>query len=219
MNHVNILICTPGRSMEAEYVKSLIDTTQYLNQHNISYLYLNEYSSQVNAAREATAMGSKFLNAFETAPLSGKVTYDKMIWIDSDISWTIKDFMTLYTSEYDIVSGIYFDDQGIPMFAFEENQIYFDHDSLIGKHLPFEVFGVGFGFVSIKSGIFENIPRPWFETVFQKVKSQDGKEIYIPWGEDYSWCKKAQLAGYKIHVDPQIRLGHHKKVKIYIDNK
>jgi len=212
--HVNVLIATPGRMMEAEYVKSLVATMGYLNREGISYLYLNEYSSQVNAAREATAMGSKFLNAFATEPLGGEATYDKMIWIDSDISWSPEDFMKLYNSKFDIVSGLYFNEEGVPLFTFKENDIYFDHSKLKHKEYPFEVFGVGFGFVAMKSGIFESIPRPWFETEFQRITNDEGKEMFIPWGEDYSWCIKAQNQGYKIYLDPSIRVGHHKKIRI-----
>ena len=212
--HFNILICTPGRMMEAEYVKSLVATLGYLDKNNISYLYLNEYSSQVNAAREATAMGSKFLHAWSTEPLDGEATYDKMIWIDSDISWSVEDFVKLYESKFDIVSGIYFNEEGVPLFTFEKNDIYFDHTKLKYKEYPFEVFGVGFGFVAVKSGIFEVIPRPWFETEFQKITNEDGREMFIPWGEDYSWCIKAKNAGYKIYLDPSIRVGHHKKIRI-----
>ena len=200
--------------MESEYVKSLVSTLTYLNKNNISYIYLNEYSSQVNAAREATIMGSKFLNAFATEPLSGQVTYDKIIWIDSDISWKVEDFINLYNSKFDIVSGLYFNEEGIPLFTFRENDIFFDYEQLKHKQYPFEVFGVGFGFVSMKSGVFEKITRPWFETEFQKISNEDGKEMFIPWGEDFSWCIKAQKSGYKIYLDPSIKVGHHKKIRI-----
>lgn len=213
-NHVNVLICTPGRSMEAEYVKSLVQTLGYLNSNGISYLYLNEYSSQVSAAREATAMGSRYLQAFETKPLSGQVTYDKMIWIDSDISWTPDQFIKLYESKYDIVSGVYFNHEGVPMFSVKEDEIFYNPETLRGKEYPFEIFAAGFGFISIKSGVFENMKRPWFETVYQRIENEEGKEMFIPWGEDYSWCKKATDAGYKIYLDPSIRVGHHKKVMV-----
>lgn len=215
INHVNILICTPGRSMEAEYVKSLINTVSYLDFNGISYMYLNEYSSQVSAAREATAMGSKFLNAFEKSPVNGKVTYDKMIWIDSDISWEVEDFIKLYESKFDIVSGVYFNEEGVPMFSFDEEQIFFDPESIRGKQYPFEIFAAGFGFISMKQGVFENMPRPWFQTLFQKIVNDKGEELFIPWGEDFSWCKKAKDSGYKIYLDPSIRVSHHKKIRIH----
>lgn len=212
--HVNILICTPGRNMEAEYVRSLIETIQYLNSNNISFLYLNQYSSQVSAAREATAMGSRLLSAFETKPVSGQVTYDKMIWIDSDISWSIENFIKLYESKYDITSGLYFNEEGVPLFSFNEDDIYYDPSQLKHKTYPFEIFGAGFGFIAMKSGVFENIPRPWFEAVFQRIENDEGKEMFIPWGEDYSWCKKAHEAGFKIYLDPSIKVNHYKKISI-----
>jgi hypothetical protein len=212
--HVNVVICTPGRMMEAEYVKSLVATTDYLTKNGITYYYSNQYSSQVNAAREATVMGSRFLNAFATQPLDGQITYDKIVWIDSDISWTPEDFMKLYESRFDIVSGLYFNEEGVPLFSFKEEDIYFDNEMLRHKEYPFEVFGVGFGFVAMKSGVFESIPRPWFETEFQKITNEDGKEMYIPWGEDFSWCKKAWEAGYKIYLDPSIKVCHHKKMAL-----
>jgi hypothetical protein len=85
--HVNVLLATPGRNMEAEYVKSLIQTISYLNQVGISYMFLNEYSSMVSTAREATAMGDQYLDPFNNSPVRGQVTYDKIFWIDSDIVW------------------------------------------------------------------------------------------------------------------------------------
>lgn len=212
--HFNVLIATPGRMMEAEYVKSLVATLNHLDKEGISYLYLNEYSSQVNAAREATIMGSRFLSAWDTEPLSGKVTYDKIIWIDSDISWTVDDFMKLYNSQYDIVSGLYFNEEGVPLFSNSEEEIYFDFSTIRNKAYPFEIFAAGFGFISMKSGVFESLPRPWFETVFQRIENEDGREMYLPWGEDFSWCKKAKDAGYKIYLDPSILVGHHKKIKL-----
>lgn len=211
--HFNIIIATPGRSMESEYTKSLVSTIDYLNKNNISYYYTNEYSSQVSTAREATIMSSKLLNIFCKEPLHGEATYDKIIWIDSDISWTIENFVKLYNSELDIVSGIYINENGTPVFSYDEDSIYFTDNSWKSKTEPFEVFGCGFGFVSMKSGIFENIKRPWFDTVFQEITNQITKEtFYLPWGEDLSWCKKAQEAGYKIHIDPTVMVMHHKKI-------
>lgn len=212
--HVNLIIATPGRMMEAEYVKSLVETLTYLNANNISYIYVNEYSSQVNAAREATIMGSRFLSAFETEPLSGRVTYDKIIWIDSDISWTIEDFMKLYNSKYDIVSGLYFNEEGVPLFTFKDEDVIFDHEKLKHKQYPFEVFGAGFGFISMKYGVFEKCRRPWFETEFQRIINDEGKEMFIPWGEDFSWCIKAHEAGFKIMLDPSIKVAHYKKMRL-----
>lgn len=212
--HYNILIATPGRSMEAEYVRSLVETLSYLEKAGITYKYLNEYSSQVSAAREATTMGSDFLDAFNTKPVRGECTYDKIFWIDSDISWTIEDFMKIYESDKEVISGVYFNHLGVPMFSVNDDQLYSDPNILKNAKGDFEIFAAGFGFIAMKNGVFENMPRPWFDIVYQQIKNDDGKEMLIPFGEDYSWCAKARKCGFSIYLDPTTRLTHHKKVAI-----
>jgi hypothetical protein len=212
--HYNVIIATPGRSMEAEYVRSLVKTTEYLQKAGISYKYVNQYSSQVSAAREATTMDSDFLDAFNTQPIRGECTYDTMIWIDSDISWEIEDFMKIYESDKDIISGVYFNHLGVPMFSVHDDQLYSDPKILQNAKDVFEIFAAGFGFIAIKQGVFEKMPRPWFETVYQKIENGEGKEMLIPFGEDYSWCAKARQCGFEIYLDPSVRLTHHKKIAI-----
>jgi len=214
-NHYNVLICTPGHSMEAEYVKSLVETLSVLQYNNISYKYLSEYSSTVSGAREATLMGSLFLDVFNPRPVGGKITYDKIIWIDSDISWNPQDFMKLYYSEYDITSGVYINNKGTPMFTQLESELEKDINEMANYESPFEISAAGFGFIAMKSGIFESIERPWFDSIFQEVKNEDKtKSMKIPFGEDYSLCYRARFAGYKIFLDPSIKITHHKKIAL-----
>jgi len=59
MTHYNVLIATPGHSLVAGYVKSLLATIQVLEANNITWTYQNEYSSLVTNAREATIAGSR----------------------------------------------------------------------------------------------------------------------------------------------------------------
>lgn len=217
--HVNVLIATPGRNMEAEYVKSLIQTISYLNQVGISYMFLNEYSSMVSTAREATTMGDQYLDPFNNSPARGQVTYDKIFWIDSDIGWEITDFMKIYESDKNIVSGLYFNEKMVPMFSVAVEDAATEIDRILKSNKEEEVFAAGFGFIAMKQGVFENMKRPWFESVFQKMTSEDEeKEIFIPYGEDFSWCKKAKQAGFKVYLDPTVSLSHYKKVKVRLDN-
>ena len=149
---VDVIIATPGHSMEAEYVRSLVATISLLNERGISFYYANKYTSRVAAAREATAMDSDFLDAFNNAPLLGQVSYKKIFWIDSDMSWNPSDFLALYNSDLDIVSGIYLSDKGVPMFSpLDEKQ---DVRAMISLTETQEVAGVGFGFVCVKQGVF-----------------------------------------------------------------
>lgn len=214
--HYNVVIATPGRMFHSEYVASLVKTTCWLAEQGLRYTFLNKYSSFVPSARELTATNT-YVHNWQTREVgSGEFTYDKIFWIDSDIEWTPEDFERLWSSELDIVSGLYQtsptgvvavnfpDDQGRPT---KVNKIEFLlHDE------PVEVGGVGFGFVAMKQGVFETMERPWF--LINRVKWDD-VDFYTNVGEDYSWCANAQRAGYKIWVDPQVKVLHHKET-IYV---
>jgi hypothetical protein len=209
--HFNVLIATPGRNFVPEYVESVMDTCAWLSSQGLTYKFLNKYSSFVPSARELTATNT-YSHDYDTNEIGcGKFTYDKIVWIDSDISWDVDTFKKLFESDKEIISGIYQtgpsgivalalpDDDGLPR---KVNKVEF----LLWED-PFEVLAVGFGFVAMKSGVFENIKRPWF--LVEKIKWPS-----VPFetnvGEDYSWCMRARNAGYKIWADPTITVLHHK---------
>jgi hypothetical protein len=214
--HYNIVIATPGRMMHSEYVSSLAQTISWLTKEDLSYTYLNKYSSFVPSARELTATNT-YTHNWQTREVgSGEFTYDKIFWIDSDIEWSVQDFKRLWESELDVISGLYQtslsgtvavhfpDAQGRPTHV---NKVEFLlHDE------PVEVGGVGFGFVAMKQGVFETMERPWF--LINRVKWDD-VDFFTNVGEDYSWCANAQRAGYKIWVDPHVKVLHHKET-VYV---
>ena len=80
--HYNVLIATPGRMLHAEYVSSLVKTTQRLNELGITYGFLNKYSSFVPTARELTAIDSWSHDYSTNKIANGKMTCDKIFWID-----------------------------------------------------------------------------------------------------------------------------------------
>ena len=215
--HYNIVIATPGRMLHSEYVSSLVKSTEWLSARGLSYTFLNKYSSFVPSARELTATNT-YVHNWDTNQIgSGEFTYDKILWIDSDIEWSTEDLERVWKSKLDIVSGLYQthpngtvavnfpDDSGRPT---KVNKVEFLlHDD------PVEVGGVGFGFVAMKSGVFENIKRPWF--LIRRVKWDD-VDFYTNVGEDYSWCANAQKAGFKIWVDPKVKVLHHKETVYYV---
>ena len=199
--------------MHAEYVRSLAETMNTLGDMGLRVKYLNKTSSFVPTARELTAADVNVHDYSSNEIGSGDFTYDKIFWIDSDIEWSVRDFMQLYTSGLNVVSGLYVldtvgtvavnypNENGVPTRV---NKVEFLlHDR------PVEVGGVGFGFVCMKYGVFESIPRPWF--LIGKVQWSPDSEMRVNVGEDYSWCGKAQQAGYKIYVDPTVKVRHHKE--------
>lgn len=205
-NHYNVLIATPGRNVEMSYLKSLLNTIEVLQREEITYKFISQYSSQVTSAREGTIMNDNFLDIGNQKPMLGKATYDKIIWIDSDISWEPADFMKLYMAEEDIVSGVYSSDRGVLMYTPSD----YVH---LTKTEKIEITHAGFGFIAMKQGVFESLPRPWFEIVFFEAEANGSKHL-VPYGEDYSWCEKARKHGYKIYLDPTIIVTHNKVVPL-----
>ena len=211
--HYEVVIATPGRMMHAEYVRSLTSTISYLSNLGIRVKYLNKYSSFVPTARELTASDTWAHDYSSNKIANGAFTYDKIFWIDSDIEWTIEDFMQLYTSDLDIVSGLYALDQHGKVAVHYPNNL--GVPTSVNKvefllHIdPVEVGGVGFGFVCMKHGVFETMSRPWF--LIGRVQWSQDSLMRVNVGEDYSWCGKAQQSGYKIFVDPTVKVRHHKE--------
>jgi hypothetical protein len=214
MQHVNLIIATPGPGVMASYLKSLLAATQELNKLNISWAFSQEYSSHVADAREMTLNGDNQNDPSESRPFKGQVTYDKILWIDSDIMFTPQDVIRAYRSEFDVVSGAYTLASG-EVVAYKE---LFGHgftmDQVKAMKEPERIFGAGMGFFCMKSGIFEKLSRPWFQQV-PATTIFNGEEFTFPiMGEDLSLCKRINDAGFEIWLDPEIKLIHHKTFKL-----
>jgi len=214
MMHFNVVIATPGNKLTSEYVKSLLGTIQALQANNISWHFQNEYASLVTNAREATITGSRQLEVFNKSPGKGQYTYDKIFCIDSDIVWHPDHFLKLYSSDKDVISGVYFEAQGADAMIHESKE---SHRPMTRAEItgyaevgnPIKVWGVGLGFVCVKQGVFESLQRPWYR--LGKVIQQIDDTIYeLPLGEDLDWCERVAEKGHDVYVDPTVLVGHMK---------
>ena len=217
MIHYDVLIATPGHSLEAQYVRSLVETLAECNSRGVSYKWLNSYSSLVHNARETTITGGDgfTLNPLDKGPLGDRVTYNKIFWIDSDISWTPEDFFRLYDSEHEVVTGAYLLADGFTtsVHAWGKPGGIAKEEILEMKEIT-KIQSMGFGFVAMKSGVFEKLERPWFGHYTQKIQTGPDSFIDTYLGEDISWCINAYKYGVEIYFDPSVLVGHMKKVKI-----
>jgi len=212
--HANIVFCTPGHSMMTSYVKSLLATTAELSKRNITWAWSSEYSSHVADARETTLSGTNQNIISETRPFHGSLTYDKLMWIDSDIAWNPEDVIKLYESDKDIISGAYLLATGEVVAYKELMRDAIMYEDFLTMKEPTQIAGAGFGFICIKSGIFEQMSRPWFQSVPITTNS-NGKDWTFPiMGEDLSWCHRATQLGYSIWIDPAVKVQHHKMMKL-----
>ena len=211
--HYDVVIATPGHSMNAEYVRCLMKTSDYLHSVGKTMHWVSQYSSFVPSARENTATDSYGADWDALAFGAGKFTYDWIFWIDSDIGWKVEDIQTMIDSDLDICAGMMaigrdgrigamkFNDSGHPVSI---NAL----DYLVAGEVE-EVDGVSFGFLAVKAGVFEKMKRPWFRI---RQTELEGASYPVDLGEDYSWCKSAKEAGFKIWLHPLVRVEHMKAV-------
>jgi hypothetical protein len=98
-----------------------------------------------------------------------------------------------------------FDFDGMPTVVNETEFILEDQDYI-------EVYGLGFGFIAMKSGVFEACSRPWF---FMRPIRWPHLEFDLNVGEDYSFCVNAREHGFKVWLDKNVKVRHHKEI-VYI---
>lgn len=222
MEHYDVLIATPGAILEAQYVKSLVATLSECDKRGITYKWLNHYSSLVHHARELTASGVEGLdlNPTQVSPGGDDITYNKIFWIDSDIAWTPEQFFKIYDSEYDVTTGCYLLADGYTTTVHAWGAPGgMPATEIVNLKDPLRVQSLGFGFVAMKSGVFEKIQRPWFNHEYVKVgENPDGTDIIDAVGEDISWCIKAYRAGIELYFDPTVLVTHMKKHPITWDH-
>ena len=211
--HYDVVFATPGHSLKADYVKSLIETTKWLDSKGLSYHFVSQYSSFVPSARENTATDSYGADWVAKEFGAGKFTYNRIFWIDSDISWKVDAFEMLLSSDKDIISGMVAVDRTGRFAGMKLNEAG-NPVSLNAIHYmmeadPFEVDGVGFGFLAIRQGVFENMKRPWFKIRDISLETTD---FPVDMGEDYSWCVGAKETGFSLWVHPLCRVEHYKEM-------
>ena len=212
--HVDVIIATPGNNLSSQYIKSLLSTISELAKEKISWAFVNEFSSHVADAREKTISGFGYANVTQQNPLNNSFTYNKIIWIDSDISWEVDDFMRLYRSNKDVISGSYLQADGYASAYKEVLGSAYTYDEIIKLNKLTKVAAVGFGFIGIKFGVFEKMTRPWFQST-EVSEIRDGVEYkYNILGEDLSWCYRASNIGYDIWLDPEVKVIHHKTMRL-----
>ena len=213
--HINLMICTPGHSVMKNYLDSLIKTFSLLQREGITFGFANEYSSLVHNAREVTLSGTNNNFLDDSRPFSAKLTYDKIMWIDSDMMWDAEDVVKLYKAEEDIITGVYLFTNGTTSAHKEQLSQPMRFEDLKGATEKMKIGATGFGFLMIKQGVFEKLTRPWFQPVFRDMDFDDGITRNVPiMGEDVAWCVRVGEVGFDIWLDPSVKVTHNKTVRL-----
>jgi GT2 family glycosyltransferase len=162
-------------------------------------------------------LGADVLRGAQQKPFDGKLAYDYLMWIDSDVLFTPQQFARLLSHQCDIVAGLYLMEDGKHFAAVRDwdEEHFAKHGSfrfltpgmLEGEEKLVEVAYTGMGFMLVKQGVFEKLEYPWFKPIEKKI----GEAVDFTM-EDVSLALRARELGVKVLVDPQVRVGHEKTV-------
>jgi len=204
-----IIIALPGNSFFGPAFLGLVRFINYLDMNDYKYGLNFEGGSNVSLTREkCMGITDPFIDNRKAIPFNSALDYSHIMWIDSDILFNPPDFKKLLDRNVDIVAGCYKKNNKLyPMSKLEdlpdgESMKCLEDSDLQGEDL-IEAMGFGLGFTLIKKGVFEKIERPWFET---KMVKYAGKEHFVT--EDVYFCLKAREAGFKLWLDPTVKVKH-----------
>jgi hypothetical protein len=215
---MKIIFCLPGREFSGRFLQSWTELIYTCISNGIQPIISQHYSPLLYYVRNM-CLGGDSIQGINQKPFQGKVEYDYIMWIDSDMVFSPDQFFKLLDHNKDIVSGIY-KMQNNFHYATVENwdHHYFvkngtyeflNEDTVKQKKDLFPVAYTGFGWMLIKNGVFESLEYPWFQPTWKEYEL-DGKTIKEFTMEDVAFCDMIKDKGFKIWVDPKMIIGHEK---------
>lgn len=207
----------PGKEFSINFVNSWTNTLIYLHETGYTFASSFKYAPIIQEVRNQLITypiklenGPTRMSSFRRHNKSvfNETAYcDRVIFLDSDMVWSLDDIKKLLHTNLDIVCGAYSLETGSEMCVVGKDGLFVDSEEIKIKTEPFEIMGAGMGFVSVKYEVLEKMGFPWFNTLY--VNDEEGGTQFI--GEDTFFFYRAQELGYKVYCDPTIRIGHEKK--------
>ena len=205
------LFATPFYEVKgySPYILSMFQTVYALARHTSVQFEFNELSGDSYVWRARNLLAENFLRSDAT----------DLFFIDSDHGWSLESIMRMLKADVDVVGGayptknnwehysvvVYTDAKGIP----ETNA-----EGLIRAQK------VPCGFMKIKREVFEKMrkayPENWYwegggEGVpVRKIYDYFGHLTvgHVKMGEDISFCKRWEMIGGELWVEPRCRIDH-----------
>ena len=199
---MGILFATPmyGGQCTEPFFHSVMQTVRELTVAGIEYDWLTERNeSLVHRAR--MEMTAAFL----------RTRHSHLFWIDADIEFEPEHVAALWNLEVDIACGCYAMKKPDAQWyaAWKDGALVKDLDQFKGQ---IEVDYAGTGFLLIRRNVIEELAAraPSWEGANGPVPALFMTPIHNGCleSEDYHFCRIAREAGFKIVMDPSVRLGH-----------
>jgi hypothetical protein len=203
---LSVFVATPSTNgnFPIQTLMSMLDTQEAAYKYGVQIEFGFVTCTLVHHAR--TLLANVFLDR--------KKDFDRLFFIDSDMSWTPVDFMKVLTKteKHPIVVGVYprRNEEGGYYVSFPpgtENDPP-DEDGLT------EIDATGLGFACISRDVMERLaadsPKLKYNHADEPMPSifRMDDNNGVARGEDYAFWADVKAAGYKIMADATVKLGH-----------
>lgn len=214
-----ILFLIPiGSSIPGQLIQPLLNLKAWCEKNDADIMTV--VGKPHNFARNFLATGGKgFINP---GPPEG---VEWLIWLDSDILFTIEQLEILLKIEHPFVAGWYVSDLSKSVMAGKWDLDYFKKH----KEMPFlnkdllqeeaknnptkliEVDFTGFGFIKMHSSLLKRMKYPYFTLNEQNIDNYTDLSA-----EDVSFCQNCyKQTGIKPVISPLLHVGHLKSIFLY----
>ena len=207
---MKIVLCIPGDTYIREVMVDIVNFTREAQALNWDLYVQLEYTSNIYKVRNKLLGGNVNLGK-EQKPFNGKIEYDYVLWIDSDIRFNIEMIKALLSHKKDVISGLYRMTSG-RYAAMINNEDFISYEDLQKKRDEndmgiFTVNSCGMGICLMSRKALETIKYPWFRPIYNE---HNGNLL----GEDTAICVQLRRAGFDIYCDPNVVAGHMKMFMI-----
>jgi len=210
-----VIFCVPGRVFSNNFLVSWTELQSWCLSNSITPILVNDYNPVVYYARNK-CLGGNTLEGVNQKPFQGKVDYDYIMWIDSDMVFKPSDFKALLDMDKPIASGLYKthnNENYATVISMDTKDFLIDGrfkflDDKLLKVLPdqFRVDYTGFGWILFKKGVLETLQYPWFKPHWYSFE----KNIKEFTSEDVGICKSLREEGHLVYVNKNLIIGHEK---------
>ena len=204
------LFATPFYDVKgfSPYILSMFQTVYALARHTKLDFEFNELSGDSYVWRARNLLAEQFLLSNAT----------DLVFIDSDHAWSLESIMRLIKADVDVVGGAYpsknnWEHYSVVVYTDAEGRPEVNKDGLIRAQK------VPTGFMKIKRGVFERMkkayPENWYweggnSGAIRKMYDYFGHLTidHVKMGEDISFCKRWELIGGELYVEPRCDIDH-----------
>ena len=219
----NVILALPGTvECSSNFLMQWSETILELTKQGYSIGVTIGRSTQPREARIQT-MGTNILAGKDQKPFGENAEYDVFVSIDYEVIFTPKQVIELIedTDKYPFISGIYrMNDASSLSFVSKLDDEFFlkngryelakvETINLNVKHIP--VRRTELGFFACTREVLEKLEYPYFNHLPVEMQSDDKTIVYLPSDSD-AFCMNLESAGYTIHVNTDLRVGHEKKI-------